>query len=253
MAQLVNEEEVASDFGRYVDHLLRQGVDDPLARIDEILDAIEVLKTSPNIGRPSGTAGFRELVTGSGLHGSTALYEYDPQRDIVYVVAARSQRELGFPRAQRTLRRGRSKYVSRVPGPDRPMSFRSRRKQLTRKNAKKIHPVIKIGAIQSARVPKKSTPEYRNAKKVAYQKRAAIARDPTTSPPRFISMPMSQFDPKRTGLLVDRRPSPVYEDLAVSCTPSARTTFITVSYRGFAPGVSALYRLSRPSPASLAT
>src|SRR5258706_4159832 len=38
---------------------------------------------------------------------------------------------------------------------------------------------------------------------------------------------------------------------AVRRTPSARATFITASKRGLAPGARALYRLSRPSPASL--
>ena len=47
--------------------------------------------------------------------------------------------------------------------------------------------------------------------------------------------------------------SPVpYVALAVSFTPSARATLRTVSKRGLAPGVSALYKLSRPRPVSLA-
>ena len=99
MTQLVIEEEVAGDFDRFVDHLLRHGVADPFARVNEILDALEVLKTSPNIGRPSGTAGFRELVIGSGSHGYVALYEYNPERDVAYVVAVRSQKELGYRRS----------------------------------------------------------------------------------------------------------------------------------------------------------
>ena len=98
MAKLVIEEEVAGDFDRFIDHLMQHGVAHPDERIDEILEALEVLKTSPYIGRPSGTAGFRELVIGSGSHGYIALYEYDPERDVVYVLAARSQKEAGYRR-----------------------------------------------------------------------------------------------------------------------------------------------------------
>src|SRR5436305_2437960 len=49
-----------------------------------------------------------------------------------------------------------------------------------------------------------------------------------------------------------RAPLLIHTGCAVSFTPSARTTFITVSNRGLAPGASALYRLSLPRPASLA-
>ena len=99
MAQLVIEEEVAEDFTRFIDHLRQHDVENAAERIDEILKAIEVLKTSPYIGRPSGTAGFRELVIGAGSRGYIALYEYDSERDVVYVVAVRSQKEAGYRRA----------------------------------------------------------------------------------------------------------------------------------------------------------
>ena len=46
-------------------------------------------------------------------------------------------------------------------------------------------------------------------------------------------------------------PAP-YAVFAVSFTPSARAILTMVSKRGFAPGASALYKLSRPSPVSLA-
>jgi hypothetical protein len=34
-------------------------------------------------------------VIGTGARGSIALYLYDPERDAVFVVAARSQKEVG--------------------------------------------------------------------------------------------------------------------------------------------------------------
>jgi len=41
---------------------------------------------------------LRELVIGTGVCGYIALYVYDPERDAVFVVAARSQKEAGSRR-----------------------------------------------------------------------------------------------------------------------------------------------------------
>jgi hypothetical protein len=49
------------------------------------------------------------------------------------------------------------------------------------------------------------------------------------------------------------RSKAVHVGWAVNLTPKARATFMTVSNLGLAPGASALYKLSRPKPASLAT
>ena len=76
---------------------MQHGVEDSAERIGEITDALHVLETSPFIGRPTAD-GLRELVIGSGARGYVALYEYDPERNVVFVLAVRSQKEAGYKR-----------------------------------------------------------------------------------------------------------------------------------------------------------
>jgi toxin ParE1/3/4 len=97
MAQVVLQEEVLDDFDRFLDHLFQHGVEDPVERIREITDALRVLQTSPLIGRRTAE-GLRELVIGTGARGYVALYEYDPERNVVFVLAVRSQKEAGYKR-----------------------------------------------------------------------------------------------------------------------------------------------------------
>ena len=59
-----------------------------------IVDAIEVLRRHPEIGRP-GEDDFRELVISRGRTGYMALYRYDERDDAVIVLAIRHQREAG--------------------------------------------------------------------------------------------------------------------------------------------------------------
>ena len=59
--------------------------------------ALDVLQTSPLIGRPAAF-GQRELVIATGASGYLALYRYDPAMDTVFVLAIRSQRESGYKR-----------------------------------------------------------------------------------------------------------------------------------------------------------
>jgi toxin ParE1/3/4 len=66
-------------------------------RIGALIDAIDVLATSPLIGRPSGE-GRRELVVGRGTRGCVVLYRFDPVGERVFVLAIRAQREAGFQR-----------------------------------------------------------------------------------------------------------------------------------------------------------
>ena len=64
-------------------------------RIEAIITAIDVLQTSPLIGRPVAF-GQRELVIATGSSGYLALYRYDPMADTVFVLAVRSQRERDY-------------------------------------------------------------------------------------------------------------------------------------------------------------
>lgn len=97
MAQVVLQDEVLDDFDRFLGHLMQHGIEDPVERVGEIVDALRILESSPFIGRPTAD-GLRELVIGTGARGYVALYEYDPDRDAVYILAVRSQKEAGYKR-----------------------------------------------------------------------------------------------------------------------------------------------------------
>lgn len=86
---------VGDDFERILRHLLGHDVADPAARIEEILEAIDVLKRSPEIGRPV-SSGLRELVIGRSSRGYVALYRFQKESDIVFVLAITGQREGGY-------------------------------------------------------------------------------------------------------------------------------------------------------------
>lgn len=88
---------VLDDFDRIFDHIAQY---DPLGaadRIGSIVDALQVLCHSPQMGRPA-QGGKRELVIGRATRGYVALYHYLEGIDTVFVLALRSQREAGFKR-----------------------------------------------------------------------------------------------------------------------------------------------------------
>ena len=88
---------VLDDFDRILAHLLRFEAHDPQERIDNILQAIEVLATSPLIGRPVDED-LRELVIDKDAAGYLALYHYAAEIDVVFVLALEHQREGGYAR-----------------------------------------------------------------------------------------------------------------------------------------------------------
>ncbi|MBE0508962.1 MAG: type II toxin-antitoxin system RelE/ParE family toxin [Marinospirillum sp.] len=87
--------EVLEDFERILEHLERHLVPEPEARIKEILTAIDLLQTSPLIGRPT-SKDKRELVIGSDSRGYVVLYRYHVEIKTVFILAIRGQREAGF-------------------------------------------------------------------------------------------------------------------------------------------------------------
>ena len=89
--------EVFDDFDRIFDHIARFDVGSAPDRIGEILEAVQILATSPLIGRPVRT-GKRELLIGRASRGYIALYRYVMGIDTVFLLAVRSQRESGFKR-----------------------------------------------------------------------------------------------------------------------------------------------------------
>jgi toxin ParE1/3/4 len=97
MARIELVAEVFDDFDRFFDHLTRFEADDVPARIDEIIQALQVLAHSPLIGRPV-EAGMRELVVGQDSRGHVALYRFVSEVDTVFVLAIRNQRESRYER-----------------------------------------------------------------------------------------------------------------------------------------------------------
>ena len=56
-----------------------------------------LLETNPDIGRPFfDLPELRELIIDFGDSGYVALYRYEPNDDVVYVLAFRHQKEAGY-------------------------------------------------------------------------------------------------------------------------------------------------------------
>jgi toxin ParE1/3/4 len=87
--------EVFDDFDRIPDHLARFEIENAPARIEEIVQAIQILSHSPLVGRPVKN-GRHELVIGRESRGYIALYRFVARIETVFVLAIRSQREAGF-------------------------------------------------------------------------------------------------------------------------------------------------------------
>jgi toxin ParE1/3/4 len=97
MARIELAPEVLQDFDRFFEHMAAFQVADAVERIEEIVQAVQLLAISPLIGRPV-RGGKRELVIGTGTRGYVALYRFVPAVDTVFVLAFRNQRESGFKR-----------------------------------------------------------------------------------------------------------------------------------------------------------
>ena len=95
MTRLQLAPELAADIARIAEHMLAHEVQDIEARLDQIVDALNILVQHPRVGRPA-PQGRRELVIGRDAQGYVARYRYDELDDVVVVVALRSQREAGF-------------------------------------------------------------------------------------------------------------------------------------------------------------
>ena len=95
MSRVVLAAQVRADFDRIFDFLFEHAPEFAAVRIEAIVAAIDILETSPVIGRPVAF-GQRELVIATGSSGYLALYRYDPVLDTAFVLAVRSQRELDY-------------------------------------------------------------------------------------------------------------------------------------------------------------
>jgi toxin ParE1/3/4 len=94
MTRIVLSEQTQSDLDRIFDFLIEFAPDTTDKRIIEIVAAVDILQTSPKIGRPIAF-GLRELVISTGS-GYLALYRFDPLEDVAYVLAIKSQRENNY-------------------------------------------------------------------------------------------------------------------------------------------------------------
>ena len=92
MTRVVFSPRVRDDFDRIFDFLFEHAPEYASTRIQSIIGAIDVLQSSPLIGRPVAF-GQRELIISTGASGYLALYRYDPPADTVFVLSVRSQRE----------------------------------------------------------------------------------------------------------------------------------------------------------------
>lgn len=62
-----------------------------------ISSSIQLLETHPNIGRPHlDETPLKELIIEFGATGYIALYRYDSQKDEVYVLSFRHQKEINY-------------------------------------------------------------------------------------------------------------------------------------------------------------
>jgi toxin ParE1/3/4 len=95
VSRIVLAPQVREDFDRIFDFLFEHAPEYASVRIQAIISAIDVLQTSPQIGRPAAF-GQRELIISTGASGYLALYRYDPPTDTVRVLAVRSQRERDY-------------------------------------------------------------------------------------------------------------------------------------------------------------
>jgi toxin ParE1/3/4 len=88
---------VLQDFDRFFDPMVALEVNDAAERIEELVQAVQVLESGPLIGRPV-SGGNRELVIGTGTPGHVALYRFVPEFATAFVLAFRRQRESGLKR-----------------------------------------------------------------------------------------------------------------------------------------------------------
>lgn len=98
MSRIILSPALRGDFDRVFDFLFERAPESAAARIEAIVGALDILETSPLIGRPVAF-GQRELIISTGASGYLALYRYDPAQDTAFVLAVRSQRERNYKRS----------------------------------------------------------------------------------------------------------------------------------------------------------
>lgn len=95
MAKLIYAKGALNNFEHILEFLLATEPASAYTVVDNIADAIEILQRHPLIGRPLENE-KHELLISRGKTGYVALYRYDESLDIVFVLALRHQREVGY-------------------------------------------------------------------------------------------------------------------------------------------------------------
>ena len=83
------------DFERNFDFLFDYAPEHAALHIQAIIDALDVLVSSPLMGRPVAS-GQRELIISQGPSGYWSSYLFDPAQDTVFILAERTQRERDY-------------------------------------------------------------------------------------------------------------------------------------------------------------
>ena len=84
-----------ADIDRLAEFLLEEHPREAARTAALIIDAVDMLREHPLIGRPA-EHDLRELVISRGHTGYLALYAWDEAADRVLVLAIRHQREAGY-------------------------------------------------------------------------------------------------------------------------------------------------------------
>ena len=95
MISLWFSERALLDIDRFSDFLMETDPERSAATLEVIVNAIEVLRRHPFIGRPIEN-GLRELVISRGDSGYVALYEFNTARNEITVHKLRHQLEAGY-------------------------------------------------------------------------------------------------------------------------------------------------------------
>lgn len=95
MTRIVLAPRIQDDIDRIFKFIFEHAPDSAAQRVSTIVSAIDVLETSPRIGRPVD-GGKRKLVISTGASSYVALYQYSPELNTTFVLAIRSQREAGY-------------------------------------------------------------------------------------------------------------------------------------------------------------
>lgn len=96
MAEVIFSTQALSDIERAYEFLAPASPRAGARAVAAITSAVGILEEHPLIGRETAS-GLRELVISHGATGYVALYWLPPEKDEVWILSIRHQRELDYP------------------------------------------------------------------------------------------------------------------------------------------------------------